>query len=102
MNIWIYLYGKFDLNECLIKYLYSKVFQYLNTFEYSNSFTLTNEYQNVFPKTKLTWTIVRTHSGEFCDFCDDGKSVDSGESYDSCEYGDSSKYGNSGESGNSG
>ena len=28
-------------------------------------------------------------SGEFGDFCDDGKTIDSGESEDSCEYGDS-------------
>ena len=41
-------------------------------------------------------------SGEFDDFCDDGKAVDSGESEDSCEYGDSSKFGNSRESGDSG
>ena len=42
------------------------------------------------------------YSGEFCDFCDDGKTVDSGEFEDSCEYGDSSKFGNSGQSGDSG
>ena len=41
-------------------------------------------------------------SGEFGDFCDDGKTVDSGESEDSCEYGDSSEFGKSGECGDSG
>ena len=94
-------------------------------------FTLTNEFPNVFPQTKLPWTnkwlndfliwlddlfkysnifdTLFSHkygdssdSGEFGDFCNDGKTVDSGESKDSCEYGDSSKYGNSGEYGNSG
>ena len=85
-------------------------------------FTLTNECPNVFPKTKLKITFLNnlfkyssifvtlfppkygdsSDSGEFGDFCDDGKTVDSGESEDSCEYGDSSKYGNSGKSGHSG
>ena len=49
----MYFYEKFELNECLIKYLYGTLYQYLNTFEYSTSFHAQVRMSECIPTNKI-------------------------------------------------
>ena len=43
----------FDPNECLLKYFYGKLYQYLITFEYSNSFQTHERMSECIPTNKI-------------------------------------------------
>ena len=65
INIWIYFYNKFDMDACLNKYLYGKLYEYSTTFDYSKLFSHTHERISEYVCTKkLTWANVQIYASE--------------------------------------